>query len=53
MLGALVSSSAAYTDWNWNVAGDQITAGTYILRFTGVTSDGIPFVESKQLKVTK
>jgi len=50
-VGSLSILFSTYTDWNWNVAGDQITGrDLYFTLYRCGPSDGIPFVESKQSK---
>ncbi|MBS1903337.1 MAG: choice-of-anchor D domain-containing protein [Bacteroidetes bacterium] len=55
MLGKQLTSSATTGTWVWNAttdAGARVASGSYIVRISGVSTDGIPFVTSKRVVVT-
>lgn len=54
ILGAKMFSTSVANQWIWNATttnGAHIAAGSYIVRFSGVTNDGVAFVTSKQVIV--
>ncbi len=54
ILGAKMFSTSVANQWIWNATttnGARIAAGSYIVRFSGVTNDGVAFVTSKQVIV--
>jgi hypothetical protein len=51
LLGQPVASSKANASWKWDAS--TMTAGTYIIRVAGVSTNGENFVTSKRVIVTK
>ncbi len=54
LLGNELVSSSINSNWNWNgmANGAKVAAGTYIVRFSGVTTGGEAFVASRRVVVT-
>jgi hypothetical protein len=55
MLGKQLTSAVTSGVWTWNATADggsRIASGSYIVRISGVSTDGVPFVTSKRLVVT-
>ena len=54
ILGSPIYSTSVATQWTWNATtsnGSRVAAGAYIVRFNGVTNEGVTFVTSKQIVV--
>ena len=54
MLGKLLYSGPASNGWMWHgldMNGAAVNAGNYILRLTGTTTTGEPFVMSRHIVI--